>query len=79
MNQSGTISKETYSYFKFITNPFAIQKLYSPQEIINSPSQQSAFLGKYFSEKNLDLFLLVGEDWELFYVDIETPILFLTA
>ena len=83
MSEVGAIiNNETEVYFNIITHPNILEAIYPLKQIKSSTNNHHLlFLLNLLSERNLECFKLVGKKntntWEAFYIDIETPILFL--
>ena len=74
------ISSETKRYFQVIIAPYTIDQLLTLDDLLNSDETILRRVANYFKEKNVDIFYLYGQNpsiFSIFYVDLETPLLFL--
>ncbi|MFX0086753.1 MAG: DNA methyltransferase [Candidatus Hodarchaeota archaeon] len=70
---------ETRNYFKFITKPSSLTEIVSVLDL-DHQDDQIDILWDLIRKNNLECYKLMGkegkETWEIFYLDLETPILF---
>lgn len=75
------LRKETGHYFRFITQPSSLKSI-TPLKILiyESEYDQVHSLWRLLSERNLECFKLTGQErgflWRIYFIDLETPILF---
>ena len=75
------VNKETRSFFSFITQPRNLEAIIPLEKLIKHTKDENLqYLWKLFSDKNLECFKLISKEndnsWEVYYVDLETPLLF---
>ncbi len=75
------INSETELFFNIITHPNILEAIYPLEKLKESTNNHHLqFLRNLLFEKNLECFKLIGKKntnpWEVYYVDLEIPILF---
>jgi DNA modification methylase len=81
LTNSSNLNDETVRFFGFITYPSVLKSLKSIKDLkTENDNSKLTILWDLCIKSNLDCFKLTGESkkykWELFYVDLESPVLF---
>ncbi|MFX0084865.1 MAG: DNA methyltransferase [Candidatus Hodarchaeota archaeon] len=81
LTTSSNINDETIRFFSFITQPSVLKSIKTIKDLkIENENGRIAVLRDLCFKNNLECFKLIGEsknlNWELFYIDLETPVLF---
>lgn len=76
-----SVNEETRSFFNVITRSSTLEAIIPLEKLIGfTKDKRLQFLWSLFSDKNLECFKLIGKKnchpWEIYYVDLETPVLF---